>query len=319
MATATASPLDLDPAHSQQAYQRRWLILAVLCFCLLVVSIDNTILNVALPTLVEELHASASQLQWIVDAYTLVFASLLLTAGTMGDKFGRRGALMVGLLVFGTGSAISAFVGSASALIVMRGVMGLGGAFIMPSTLSILTNVFPSGERARAIGIWAGVSGLGVALGPLTGGFLLEHFWWGSVFLVNVPVVIVAVTATWFIVPRTKDPTDPKLDLVGTVLSAVGLFAALYAIIEGPSKGWTSTTILVAFAIGVVLLTGFVLWELHSRHPMLDVRFFKNPRFSAASLAVTFVFFAMFGSLFFLSQYLQFVLGYDALADRRAP
>jgi EmrB/QacA subfamily drug resistance transporter len=313
MATAAIPALDLDPAHSQQAYQRRWWILGVLCFCLLVVSIDNTILNVALPTLVEELHASASQLQWIVDAYTLVFASLLLTAGTMGDKFGRRGALMVGLLVFGTGSAISAFVGSASALIVMRGVMGLGGAFIMPSTLSILTNVFPSGERARAIGIWAGVSGLGVALGPLTGGFLLEHFWWGSVFLVNVPVVIVAVTATWFIVPRTKDPTDPKLDMVGTVLSAVGLFAALYAIIEGPSQGWTSTTILVAFAIGIVLLTGFVLWELHSRHPMLDVRFFKNPRFSAASLAVTFVFFAMFGSLFFLSQYMQFVLGYDAL------
>ncbi len=313
MTTVVASPLDVDPAHSRQAYQRRWWILGVLCFCLLVVSIDNTILNVALPTLVEELHASASQLQWIVDAYTLVFASLLLTAGTMGDKFGRRGALMVGLVIFGGGSAISAFVGSASALIVMRGVMGLGGAFIMPSTLSILTNVFPSEERGRAIGIWAGVSGLGVALGPLTGGFLLEHFWWGSVFLVNVPVVIVAVIATWFIVPRTKDPTSPRLDLVGTVLSAVGLFAALYGVIEGPSKGWGSSTILGAFAIGAVLLTSFVLWELHNPHPMLDVRFFKNPRFSAASLAVTFVFFAMFGSLFFLSQYMQFVLGYDAL------
>jgi EmrB/QacA subfamily drug resistance transporter len=313
MATAVAAPLDLDPAHSRQAYERRWVILAVLCFCLLVVSIDNTILNVALPTLVEELHASASELQWIVDAYTLVFASLLLTAGTMGDKFGRRGALMVGLLVFGSGSAISAFVGSPTQLIVMRGIMGLGGAFIMPSTLSILTNVFPSDERPRAIGIWAGVSGLGVALGPLTGGFLLEHFWWGSVFLVNVPVVVVALIATWFVVPRTKDPTDPQLDLVGTVLSAVGLLAALYGVIEGPAKGWGSTPILVAFAIGVVLLTSFVVWELRSSHPMLDVRFFKNPRFSAASLAVTFVFFAMFGSLFFLSQYLQFVLGYDAL------
>jgi EmrB/QacA subfamily drug resistance transporter len=313
MATAVAAPLDLDPAHSRQAYQRRWVILAVLCFCLLVVSIDNTILNVALPTLVEELHASASQLQWIVDAYTLVFASLLLTAGTMGDKFGRRGALMAGLLVFGTGSAISAFVGSPTQLIVMRGIMGLGGAFIMPSTLSILTNVFPPDERPRAIGIWAGVSGLGVALGPLTGGFLLEHFWWGSVFLVNVPVVVVALIATWFVVPRTKDPTNPRLDLVGTVLSATGLFATLYGVIEGPSKGWGSTTILVAFGVGAVLLVSFVLWELRSSHPMLDVRFFKNPRFSAASLAVTFVFFAMFGSLFFLSQYLQFVLGYDAL------
>jgi EmrB/QacA subfamily drug resistance transporter len=313
MATAVADRLDLDPAHSPEAYRRRWVILAVLCFCLLVVSIDNTILNVALPTLVEELHASASQLQWIVDAYTLVFASLLLTAGTIGDKYGRRGALMIGLLVFGSGSAISAFAGSAEQLIVMRGIMGLGGAFIMPSTLSILTNVFPSEERGRAIGIWAGVSGLGVALGPLTGGFLLEHFWWGSVFLVNVPVVIVALIATWFVVPRTKDPTSPRLDLVGTVLSATGLFAALYGVIEGPSKGWGSTEILVAFGLGAVLLVSFVLWELRISHPMLDVRFFKNPRFSAASLAVTFVFFAMFGSLFFLSQYMQFVLGYDAL------
>jgi EmrB/QacA subfamily drug resistance transporter len=303
----------IDPAHAEDAYRRRWLILAVLCFCLLVVSIDNTILNVALPTLVEELHASASELQWIVDAYTLIFASLLLTAGTMGDKFGRRGALMLGLVVFGTGSAISAFVDTPTQLIVMRGVMGLGGAFIMPSTLSILTNVFPADERPRAIGIWAGVSGLGVALGPLTGGFLLEHFWWGSVFLVNVPVVVVAVAATWFIVPKTKDPTSPRLDLVGTVLSAVGLFAALYGIIEGPSQGWGSTDVVTAFVIGGVLLVAFTLWELHSTHPMLDVRFFKNPRFSAASLAVTFVFFAMFGSLFFLSQYLQFVLGYDAL------
>jgi EmrB/QacA subfamily drug resistance transporter len=304
---------ELQAAPTDTGHPRRWTILAVMVVSLLVVVIDNTILNVALPTLVEELHATASELQWIVDAYTLVFASLLLTAGTMGDKFGRRGALIAGLVVFGTGSAISAFVDSPTQLIVMRGVTGLGGAFIMPSTLSILTNVFPPDERPRAIGIWAGVSGLGVALGPLTGGFLLEHFWWGSVFLVNVPIVIVAVAATWWIVPRTKDPSSPQLDLVGTVLSAVGLFAALYAVIEGPSQGWGSPEILVAFGVGAVLLVSFTLWELHSSHPMLDVRFFTNPRFSAASLAVTVVFFAMFGSLFFLSQYLQFVLGYDAL------
>jgi EmrB/QacA subfamily drug resistance transporter len=313
VATVVAEPVDADPAHSRRAYERRWWILAVLCFCLLVISIDNTILNVALPTLAEELHASASELQWIVDAYTLVFASLLLTAGTTGDKFGRRGALIGGLVVFGTGSVVSAFVGSATQLIVMRGVMGLGGAFIMPSTLSILTNVFLPAERPRAIGIWAGVSGLGVALGPLTGGFLLENFWWGSVFLVNVPVVVVAVIATLLIVPRTKDPMAPRLDMVGTVLSATGLFATLYGVIEGPSKGWASSEILAAFVVGGVLLVSFALWELRSPHPMLDVRFFKNPRFSAASLAVTFVFFAMFGSLFFLSQYMQFVLGYDAL------
>ncbi|HXY91178.1 MAG TPA: DHA2 family efflux MFS transporter permease subunit [Acidimicrobiia bacterium] len=302
-----------DPAHSARAYSRRWYILAVLCFCLLVVGIDNTILNVALPTLVKELGATASQLQWIVDAYTLVFASLLLTAGTMGDKFGRRRALVLGLLVFGGGSVASAFAGSAGNLIATRAVMGLGGALIMPSTLSILTNVFPPVERGRAIGIWAGVSGLGVAIGPLTGGFLLEHFWWGSVFLVNVPVVILALLGTWWIVPSSKDPSDPELDLVGTALSALGLFGVLYGIIEGPSKGWTSAPVLVAFGVGGALLVAFAFWELRSTHPMLDVRFFENPRFSAASLSVTFVFFAMFGSLYFLSLYLQFVLGYTPL------
>jgi EmrB/QacA subfamily drug resistance transporter len=305
--------LDADPAHSAQAYARRWWILGVLCFCLLVVGIDNTILNVALPTLVEQLGASSSQLQWIVDAYTLVFASLLLTAGTMGDKFGRRGALLIGLLVFGGGSIAAAFAGEASHLIVTRAVMGLGGALIMPSTLSILTNVFPAEERGRAIGIWAGVSGLGIAIGPLAGGFLLGHFWWGSVFLVNVPIVVAAIIGTWFVVPTSKDPSNPKLDILGTLLSAVGLFALLYGIIEGPSQGWSSTAVVIAFVLAAVLLTSFAFWELRSTHPMLDVRFFKNPRFSAASLAVAFVFFAMFGSLYFLSQYLQFVLGYTPL------
>jgi EmrB/QacA subfamily drug resistance transporter len=302
-----------DPAHSSRAYARRWWILGVLCFCLLVVGIDNTILNVALPTLVKELGASSSELQWIVDAYTLVFASLLLTAGTMGDKFGRRGALLLGLVVFGVGSVASAFAGEASHLIATRAVMGLGGAFIMPSTLSILTNVFPPDERGRAIGIWAGVSGLGIAIGPLAGGFLLEHFWWGSVFLVNAPIVVVAIIGTWFVVPTSKDPSNPKLDILGTLLSAVGLFALLYGIIEGPSQGWSSTAVVGAFVLAVVLLTSFAFWELRITHPMLDVRFFKNPRFSAASLAVTFVFFAMFGSLYFLSQYLQFVLDYTPL------
>jgi len=184
----------------------------------------------------------------------------------------------------------------------------------MPATLSILTNVFTDpGERAKAIGIWAGVSGLGVAIGPVTGGWLLEHFWWGSVFLINVPVVIIGLVAGRFLVPNSRDPESPRLDLAGTVMSAVGLFAVLYAIIEGPAKGWTDTTVVAGFVMGFAVLGAFVAWELRSTHPILDMRFFANPRFSGASLAITLVFFSLFGSIFFLTQYLQFVLGYGTL------
>ncbi|HEY1737860.1 MAG TPA: DHA2 family efflux MFS transporter permease subunit [Acidimicrobiia bacterium] len=300
-------------ASDSAAYGRRWWILAVLCLSLLIVGIDGTIVNVALPSIVCELGASSSQLQWIVDAYTLVFASFLLLAGSLGDRYGRKTALTAGLLVFGAGSLASALVGSAGGLILTRAVQGFGAAFIMPATLSILTNVFPDDERGRAIGIWAGVSGVGVAVGPITGGYLLEHFYWGSIFLVNMPVIAVALVAGWLLVPNSRDPHAPKLDLVGTVLSVTMLFTLLYGIIEGPTRGWSDSLIVAAFVVGTVLLIAFALWELHSDHPMLDVTFFKNPRFSAASIAVTLVFFAMFGSLFFLSQYLQFVLGYDPL------
>jgi EmrB/QacA subfamily drug resistance transporter len=298
---------------ADKIYARRWWTLGVLCLSLLVIGLDNTILNVALPTLVRDLRATQSQLQWIVDAYTIVYASLLLTTGSMGDKFGRKGALSVGLAVFGLGSVASAFSGSAAMLIAARGVAGIGGCIIMPATLSILTNVFPAGERGKAIGVWAGVSGLGIVIGPTVGGWLLQHFWWGSVFLINVPVVIAALIAGYFLVPTSRDPSSPRLDPVGTVLSAVGLVGVLYAIIEGPSKGWTNTGVLAAFAFGVALVATFIRWELRSDHPMLDVRFFQNPRFSGASIAVTLIFFAMFGSLFFLTQYLQDVLGYSAL------
>jgi EmrB/QacA subfamily drug resistance transporter len=288
-------------------------VLAVLCLALLVVSLDNTILNVALPTLVSSLHATETQLQWVLDAYTLVFASMLLTAGSLGDKFDRRRALLGGLLVFGVFSVLSAFTGSPEQLIATRAVMGLGGAFIMPATLSILTNVFPPEERARAIGIWAGVSGLGVAIGPIAGGFLLQHFWWGSVFLVNVPVIAVAIVATVAIVPPSRNPHAPPLDPVGTVLSVIGLVGVLFAIIQGPTYGWSSPKILVSLIGGILVLAGFVAWELHTDHPMLDVRFFSNPRFSAASGAVALVFFALFGSLLLFTQYLQDVLGYNPL------
>jgi EmrB/QacA subfamily drug resistance transporter len=296
-----------------EGYDRRWWILGVLCLSLLVIGLDNTILNVALPTLVRDLHASTSQLQWIVDSYTLVFAGLLLTAGSLSDRFGRRYALAVGLVIFGAGSVASAFAGSASMLILTRAVMGIGGALIMPSTLSILTNVFPPEERGRAIGIWAGVSGLGIGIGPVVGGWLLSHFWWGSVFLVNVPVVVFALIAGRLIVPNSKDPSAPRLDPAGAALSIVGLTSLVYAVIEAPSHGWTDPMILAALGVAAVVLASFVVWEMRSDHPMLNIEFFRNPRFTAASISVTLVFFALFGSLFFLTQYLQFVLGYSAL------
>jgi len=294
-------------------YARRWWTLGVLCLSLLVIGLDNTILNVALPTLVRDLHATQTQLQWIVDAYTIVYASLLLTTGSMGDRFGRRGALFLGLGVFGLGSLASAFSGSPATLIAARGLAGLGGCIIMPATLSILTNVFPAEERGQAIGIWAGVSGLGIVVGPTVGGWLLQHFWWGSVFFVNVPVVVAALVAGWFLVPDSRDPSSPRLDPVATVLSTAALFGVLYGIIEGPSRGWGDAMVLSGLTLGAVLLAAFIVWERRSDHPMLDVRFFRDPRFSGASIAVTLIFFAMFGSLFFLTQYLQDVLGYSAL------
>ena len=309
--TAPSSP----PGVDDHVYRRRWWTLAVLCMSLVVIGVDNTILNVALPTLVSDLHATTSQLQWIVDGYTLVFAGLLLTAGSLGDRFGRRGALSIGLLIFGFGSVLSATAGSASQLIATRCIMGIGGALIMPATLSIVTNVFTvATERARAIAIWAGFSAMGIAIGPLAGGYLLEHFYWGSVFLVNVPIVILALIGGRLFVPTSKDPAAPKLDPLGAVLSIAGLTALLWTIIEAPSKGWTSSATSGGLAVALVVLGAFVLWELHTDHPMLNVSFFSNPRFTAASLAVTLTFFALFGSLFLLTQYLQSVLGYSALA-----
>lgn len=296
-----------------KAYDRRWVILAVLCFGLLVIVLDNSILNVALPTIQKDLNATSSDLQWIVDSYTLVFAGLLLTAGALGDRFGRRGALQIGFVLFGVGSVAAALVTTSGQLVSTRAFMGIGGALIMPATLSIITNVFPPTERAKAIGVWAGTAGLGGALGPLTGGFLVQHFYWGSVFLVNVPIVLVGLAAGVFLIPTSKDPSAPKLDPFGALLSIVGLAALLFAIIEAPAKGWGATSTLVIGATGIVLLLAFVWWERIIDHPMLDITFFKNARFTAAAMAITLVFFSMFGSLFLLTQYFQFVLGYTPL------
>jgi MFS transporter, DHA2 family, multidrug resistance protein len=295
-------------------YRRRWWALAVLCFSLLVIGLDNTILNVALPELVQSLHASTSQLQWIVDGYTLVFAGLLLTTGSLGDRFGRKGALGIGLMIFCLGSLSSAFATSATMLTFTRAFMGIGAALIMPATLSLLTNIFTdTKERARAIGVWAAVAGGGSAIGPLLGGFLLHHFWWGSVFLINVPVTIVAFLAGRALLPVSRDPAAPRLDPLGALLSVGGLVALLWAIIEAPAKGWTNGTVMSAFGVGAVVLVGFVVWELTCDHPMLDVRFFENRRFTAANASITLIFFAMFGSMFLITQYLQTVLGFSPL------
>lgn len=301
----------LDPGY---AYRRRWLTLIVVCLSLMVIGLDNTILNVALPTLGRDLHASTSGLQWIVDIYVLVFAGLLLTAGSMTDRFGRYKGLAFGLALFGVGSLASALSGSAGMLIGTRAFMGIGAAFIMPATLSIITNVFPDPlERGKAIGIWAGVSAVGIGVGPVAGGFLLAHFYWGSVFFVNIPVVLTAITAGFFLVPDSRDPAAPKLDPLGALLSIAGLATLLWAVIEAPTHGWGAPSILTGFAVGAVILAAFVLWELRCPSPMLDMRFFKNPRFTAASAAITITFFSLFGSLFLLTQYFQSVLGYSPL------
>jgi EmrB/QacA subfamily drug resistance transporter len=293
----------------------RWVALGVLCTSLLAIVIDNTIVNVALPTLVRELDADVSELQWVVDAYTLVFAGLLLPAGALGDRYGRRRTLLAGLLVFGVGSTAAAYAGGVDVLIVCRAVMGAGAAFIMPATLSLLITVFPDErERATAVGIWAATAGLGVALGPVAGGFLLDHFWWGSIFIVNVPLCVGAIVVGRRVVPESRDPVARRLDWAGATLSGTGLIALAWAVIEAPSDGWTSGPVLAAFALALVALGAFVQRQRRIREPLLDVGLFRNPRFSAASSTVMVLFFALFGFLFLATQYLQFVLGYSPLA-----
>ena len=288
--------------------------LGVLCMSLLVVGLDNTILNVAIPDLIQDLGATTSQLQWIIDGYTLVFAGLLLTLGSVGDRFGRKGALMVGMVIFGLGSIMSGLAKSPTELIFTRASMGIGAALIMPATLSLLTNIFRDPkERGRAIGAWAAIAGASSALGPVIGGLLLKHFSWGSVFFVNVPVIAVALVGAWYLLPSSKDADAAKLDPIGAALSIVGLVSVLWAIIEAPSKGWGNPAVMLPLGMGLLVLAGFVVWELTCAHPMLDVRFFKNRRFTAANIAITLTFFAMYGQAFIGTQYLQTVLGFDPL------
>ena len=294
-------------------YRRRWWILGILSMSLLIIGLDNTILNVAIPTLQREFSASATSLQWMVDAYILVFAGLLLTMGSLGDRFGRKRALQLGLVIFGLSSLFAAYADSSAQLITARALMGIGGALIMPSTLSILTDVFPREERGKAIGIWAGVAGLGVGIGPLTGGVLLENFWWGSVFLINIPVVVIAIVTGLILVPESRDPHPKRLDIPGALLSITAISTLVYFIIEAPAHGWTNAFVIAGFLGGAVLTALFLIWESKIDHPMLNLAYFKNPRFSAGAGAIALGFFALFGMIFGMTQYLQFVQGFTPL------
>lgn len=319
MSSATAVPapsvVGVAVGGAPRHEPHRWLTLAVLCTSLLIVSLDNTILNVALPVLVRDMHATSTQLQWIVDAYAVVFAGLMLAIGSLGDRIGRKWVFVAGLALFAAGSAASAFSGSPDRLIATRAFMGVGAAAVMPSTLSILINVFTDdGERARAIGIWSGTSGLGVAVGPVAGGWLLAHYWWGSIFLVNVPIALAGVAAATVLVPNSRNPRTRKPDPAGALLSIVGMGLLLWGIIEAPSRSWSSPLVVGGIVGGLAVLGAFVAWERHSSHPMLELSFFRSRRFSVAMTCMGLVLFGLMGSLFLLTQYLQFSLGYSALA-----
>ena len=295
--------------------RRRWAILGVLVVCLLVVILDNTILNVALKTIQEDLGASQSQMQWSIDSYALVFAGLLITGGVLGDRLGRKRMLLFGMAAFGVTSALCSFAGSPTTLILFRALMGIGAAAVQPQTLSIIQNVFEPSERPKAIGIWAGASGMAIALGPIAGGLLLKYFWWGSIFLVNVPIVIVGLVAIFVLVPDSKDPRPGRLDPLGVLLSIVALVVLVYGVIQGGNTNhWLRWDTAGAIVVGLALLALFVWLQKRSAHPTIDVTLFSNRHFTSGAVAIATTFFALMGATFYLAYYLQAVRGYTALA-----
>ncbi len=294
-------------------YRRRWWTLGVLSLSLVLIGMDNTILNVAIPTLQREFDAGSSTLQWMVDSYILVFAGLLLTMGGLGDRFGRALMLRIGLVIFAAAAFIVIFSETSGQITIGRAIMGIGGAMIMPSTLSIIIDVFKGPERARAISIWAATAGVGVGLGPLIGGALLEEFYWGSVFLVNVPIALFALVAGFWLVPESRDPEPKPVDFVGAGLSTASVALLIFAIIEAPGEGWTAPITLLGFGGAIVLAAAFAWWEIRTEHPLLNFQFFKRMRFSAGAGAISLAFFALMGMIFAFTQYLQFVRDYTAL------
>jgi EmrB/QacA subfamily drug resistance transporter len=293
-------------------HPRRWLILGVLCLSLLVVVVDNMVLNIAIPALIRDLGASTADIQWIIDAYILVFAGLLLTAGSLSDRHGRRLGLVVGLVVFGGASALATICQTPDQLIVVRGLMGVGAAFLMPGTLAILTTVFDESERKKAIAIWSSVLMLGALGGPTLGGLLLEHFWWGSVFLLNIPIAVLGIVAALAIIPESRGPAG-RPDTVGALLSTVGMTALVWGVISAPEHGWESIRTSGGFLVAVVALTGFTLWERRVAEPMLPMSLFRDRNFRGASLSLVLLSFSAGGVMLAITQYLQFVLGYEPI------
>ncbi|MEU7379020.1 MULTISPECIES: MFS transporter [unclassified Streptomyces] len=303
----------LTYAEDARRDPRRWWALAALVASMLVLGFDMTILNVALPTMAKDLGATTGQQQWMVDAYVVVFAALMLPAGLLGDRFGRRLMLIAGLGVFLAGSVVGALAADVHAVVAARAVMGVGGALVMPLALSVLPSMFGPEERTKAVGVISAASALGLPLGPIIGGWLLNHFWWGSVFLINVPMAAIGVAACVFLLPETRDPASPKVDTLSTALTATGLGALIYAIIEAPDRGWGDPRVLAMFAAAAVLLAGLVLRERREARPMLDMTLLARRGFLFNTIAATLVMFVLSGLMFVLPPYLQAVLGHDAL------
>jgi len=302
------------PTPSVEAsYRRRRTVLAVLCLSVLLVVVSNMALNVALPTLGARLHAGASSLAWVVDIYVLCFAGFLLPAGHLGDRFGRKGTMQCGLVLFTGAASLGAFSTATWELIVARAVMGIGAALVMPGTLSILATVFPPTERPKAIAVWASVAGGSVAISLVWSGAMLEHFWWGSIFLGMAAVAAVALLAGWFLLPTSRHRDEAGVDPVGAALSVLGVTGLLYGFIEAPGVGWTAAPIMGAFGLGIIGLVAFATWERRHPHPMLDLAFFSERRFSFGGLSIAAAYFALFGMYFLLTQYLQLVRGYSPL------
>lgn len=305
--------ITLDPP-THEGHPNRWRILAVLCSALCIVVLDNTILSVAVPSVGEQLGASESQLQWIVASYGLVIAALLLPLAGIGDRFGRRRLLLIGVVGFGTASALASLAQSPNQLVAARALMGIGGAATMPATLAVLSNVFADHERPRAIALWSGASSLAAAAGPVIGGFLLNHFWWGSVFLVNVPFTALVFFLAWRLVPDSRDPATPPLDRVGSGLWSLALALLLLALIELGERGWSDPLVYGPIMVGVALLLAFGAWERHTPHPLLSPKALAQPRMQAGIVVIPILFFVVFGLQFVATQWLQGVRELSPLA-----
>jgi EmrB/QacA subfamily drug resistance transporter len=309
-----SSTSQVQSSHDTQGgHPQRWLILGVICLAQLTVLLDNTVLNVAIPSLTEELGASTSDIQWMINAYSLVQSGLLLTAGSAADRYGRKKMLITGLALFGAGSLVAGLADTTAQLIAARAGMGVGGALLLTTTLAVAMQIFTPEEHPKAIGIWSAVNALGFATGPLVGGFMLDHFWWGAIFLINLPVAAFGLAAVVALVPESKNPQGDRPDLLGAVLSTIGMSSLVFAIISGPEHGWSSGRVLASGGVAVVVLALFAWWESRIPYPMLDMHFFRNRRFTGAVAGAVLITFGMGGALFLLTQHLQFVLGYGPL------